>query len=683
MAKDPVCGMYVEESADSLSATIRGTEYFFCSESCLRAFLAPEIEVRKLKQMAALSFILGVPTLILTWFITLPQPIPHNIVLFTLATPVQFIAGWRFYQGLWHALRAHTANMDTLIAVGTTAAWLYSTIVTFIPTLFPEALYFEVSALIIGFILLGKYLEHMVRRKASEAVRKLLELQPQTARVVDVDGHEVEVPVDRVRVGDILRVRPGEKIPTDGVVVEGHSAVDEKMVTGESIPVEKTVGDEVIGGTINTTGFLTMRAVKVGADTTLAQIVRLVEEAQAAKAPIERIADRVASYFVPTVILIALASFLGWYLLAGQPLIHGLVAFIAVLIIACPCALGLATPAALVVGTGKGAENGILIKGGENLERASAVDVVVFDKTGTLTVGKPTVTDIITFSGISAREALALAASAESGSEHPLGEAIVRAARERGMELSKPSDFESVPGQGVKAMVDGRKVLVGNRRLLAMEGVGLGQYEDSVARLEAEGKTVILVAVDGQPTAVIAIVDTPKPDAKEAIEHLKKMGIRTLMLTGDNERTAKAIAAMLGIDEVYAGVPPAGKTAIIKGLQERGLRVAMVGDGVNDAPALSKSDVGIAIGSGTDVAIETAGIVLIKERVRDVVSALKLSRLTMRKIRQNLVWAFIYNTALIPIAATGLLNPILAGIAMALSSVSVLSNSLTLKRATL
>ena len=679
MAKDPVCGMMVEENEQALRATVRGREYFFCSDTCLQTFVAPEREVKSLTRATILSFALGVPALIFTWLFAFPGPIPNNLVLFALSTPVQFIAGWRFYKGTWHAMRARSANMDTLIAVGTSAAWLYSTVVTFAPGIFPEGIYFDVSSLIIAFILLGKLLEHVVRGKASDSVRKLLDLQPTTASVLR-EGKEVELPVEQVQVGDLIVVRPGEKVPTDGVVVEGHSSVDEKMITGESLPVEKAEGDEVIGATFNKTGTINLRATKVGADTALAQIVKLVEEAQAAQAPIERLADRVSSYFVPAVVIVAVLSLLAWTTIGGKPFLYGFTALIAVLIIACPCALGIATPAAIVVGTGKGAENGVLIKGGENLERAYKVTCIVFDKTGTLTKGEPSVTDVSTLGRYSEEEVLRLAAAAERGSEHPLGEAIVKKGETLPGAVPSASDFEAVAGMGVRAVVEGKEVLMGNRKLFATDGIDIRTAEPMLAKFEKEGKTAMIVVLGGELAGVLAVADTIKPYAKEAVEELKGMGLKVIMLTGDNETTAKAIASQLGIDDVRAQVLPGQKAEVIRSLREQDQVVAMVGDGINDAPALAEANLGIAIGSGTDVAIETAGIVLIKNDLRDVVASIKLSRATMRKVKQNLFWAFAYNAILVPVAAWGLLNPIFAGVAMALSSVTVVSNSLTLKR---
>ncbi len=679
LAKDPVCGMFVKESEHALKAEVRGTTYYFCNKTCLNTFTRPEIEIRNLKIFTALSFTLGIPTFIFSWIQVLPAIIPQNLWLFLLATPVQFIAGSSFYRGTYHAIKARSANMDTLIAIGTSAAWGYSTLVTFAPEFFTGEVYFDTAALIIAFITTGKLLEHFVKGRASDAIRKLLGLQPKMATVVR-DGEEVDIPIEEVKVGDTVIVKPGEKIPVDGVVAEGHSTVDESMITGESIPVEKIIKDKVIGATINKTGLLTLTASKVGADTTLAQIVRLVEEAQASQAPIERIADRVSSFFVPVVILVALSSFLGWLFIAGSTFTHAFTALIAVLIIACPCALGLATPAAIVVGTGKGAENGILIKGGEQLEKAYKIQTIIFDKTGTLTKGEPSVTDVVLLGKMSESEVIGLAAAAEKGSEHPLGEAIVRYAEEQGIKFGKPREFEAVSGRGVRVVLDKHKVLLGNRRLMVEEKVDTQMFEDKISSLEHGGKTVMIVAVDSAPVGLIAVADTLKESSLEAVEDLKKMGLEVIMLTGDNERTANAIAGQVGVDSVIADVLPADKVNVVKMLQEQGKTVAMVGDGINDAPALAQADIGIAIGSGTDVAVETGGIILMKNDLRDVPTGIKLSQSTMSKIKQNLFWAFFYNIALIPIAATGLLNPILAAVAMALSSVTVVTNSLTLKR---
>jgi len=693
MAKDPVCGMYVDEESPPFKKKIRGRMYYFCSETCLRTFEQPEIELRNLKYLVAFSLVLSFLTLGFTWFDVLPF-LKQPQWLFLLATPVQFVAGWRYYKGAWDALKAKTANMDTLIAVGTTTAWLYSTVVTLqitfpgtFPEIFPaEELYFDTAALIVALILLGKLLEEIAKGRASEAVRKLMDLQPRMARVLR-NGKEVEMPVERVEVGDLVVVRPGEKIPVDGVVMEGYSSIDESMITGESIPVEKVIGDEVIGATLNKTGMLRFKATKVGADTTLSQIITLVEEAQLSSAPMQRLADRVAAYFVPTVIGIALLVFVFWHFNTGS-LTFALTRFIAVVIVACPCALGIATPAAIMVGTGKGAENGILIKGGEYLEKTRKLQAILFDKTGTLTKGKPSVTDIVCFGGFREEEVLRLAAIAEKGSEHPLGEAILEKAREDKLDIADPESFEAVPGLGVKATHRGRVILLGNRRLMKENKIGLPEPEKSLRRLEGDGKTVMILAVDKKVAGLVAVADTLKEYSKEAVSALQRMGIRVVMLTGDNERTAKAIAKELGIERVLAEVLPGAKANEIKKLQEEGLVVGMVGDGINDAPALAQADVGIAIGGGTDVAVETGDIVLIKDDLRDVVTAIQLSRSTVQKIVQNLFWAFGYNVALIPLAAGILaplgivMHPIYAAAAMALSSVSVVTNSLLLRRFT-
>ncbi len=596
---------------------------------------------------------------------------------------MQFIGGWGFYKGAWQAIRSRAINMDFLVALGTSVAYLYSVIVVFAPDILPvevgeREVYFEVSAVIIAFVLLGKYMEDIIRKKSSAAVRKLMDLRPATARVLR-DGQEMEVPAETLLIDEVVIVRPGEKIPTDGEVFEGASAVDEKLLTGESMPVEKGPGDPVIGGTVNATGSFRFRATRVGAETTLNQIITLVEEAQTSSAQIQRIADRATSYFVPAVVIVAFGSLIGWTIAGNVP--QAVLSFIAVLIIACPCALGIATPAALMVGVGKGAEAGILIRGAEYLERAVQTTTVVFDKTGTLTKGEPAVTDVIVLSDAAEADVLRLAAAAEVGSEHPLGEAIVRRARMDGADLPAADTFEAIPGCGVCVTVDGATVLLGNRRLIADRNVALAaDIEDRVRVLEEDGKTVILLAVDSRLDAVIAVADTVKENASEAVSELQRNGIAVVMLTGDNERTARAIARQLGIERVIAGVVPQDKATEIQRLRDAGEVVAMVGDGINDAPALATADIGIAIGSGSDVAKEAGGLVLIKDDVRDVAVAIRLSHATMRKIHQNLFWAFAYNTAAIPIAAAGLHNPMIAAAAMALSSLSVIANSAMLKR---
>ena len=614
-------------------------------------------------------------------------------IMFLLATPVQFWVGSRFYRGMWGALRQRTGNMDTLIAVGTSAAYFYSLAATFVPSLAMEPVFYETSALLITFVLLGKLLEARAKGRTGDAIKKLMGLAAKTARVVR-GGEEVDIPTEQVIVGDLVVVRPGEKVPVDGIVAEGSSAVDESMLTGESIPVEKTVGDTVIGATMNKLGSFRFRATKVGSDTALAQIVRLVEEAQGSKAPVQRFADRISAVFVPAVLAASLLTFLTWlfvvptlvdpdFYMMMTPFVRALLAGTAVVVIACPCALGLATPTAIMVGTGKGAENGILIKSGEALETAYKIDAIVFDKTGTLTHGKPEVTDVELIEGHDVTRMFTLAAALERSSEHPLAEAVVARAKHDGIDLPSVEGFEAVPGHGVVGAVQGKRVAFGNRKLMVREGIDAAAYEERIHALEREGKTVMLVGVDGTKLAgLVAVADTLKPASAEAVARLSKMGVDVYMITGDNRRTAEAIAAQAGIapDHVLAEVLPEHKAEEVSKLQSAGKTVAMVGDGINDTPALAQADVGIAMGAGTDVAMETGGIVLIKNDLRDVVTAIELSRATMRKIKQNFVWALGYNTLGIPIAALGLLKPELAGAAMALSSVSVVTSSLMLRR---
>jgi Cu+-exporting ATPase len=668
---------------------------------------ARDEEIKRQKINFIIALVLAVPISLgdmgrnLGWWFV-PEFLKNDYLLFILATIVMLFPGRQFFEGTYKGLKHGMTDMNLLIATGTGAAYTISVAATFLNL--GEAYkhtYYDTAALLIMFIVLGRYLEALTKGKTSEAIRKLMGLQAKTARIF-VDGEEKEIPVGEVKVNDIVVVRPGEKIPVDGSVIEGLTAVDESMITGESIPVEKTVGDETIGATINKTGMIKFRATKVGSDTALAQIIKLVENAQTQKAPIQKIADIVAGHFILAVHVLALLAFFFWFFIGfgyfdvpatfgmgmTSPFLFSLLISITVLIISCPCAVGLATPTAIMVGTGKGAENGILIKGGEALERAQKLDTIVFDKTGTLTKGEPALTDVVAVKG-SENDVLMFAAIAEKGSEHPLGEAILGGAKGRDIDVPDASEFRAIPGHGVEVKYEGKRILIGTRKLMTDNGIEVSSLNSSMEMLENEGKTAMLVSYNNEISGIIAVADTLKETSKEAVSTLHKLGFTVVMITGDNKRTADAIAKHVGIDRVLSEVLPEDKAAEVKKLQAEGRKVAMVGDGINDAPALMQSDVGIAIGSGTDVAIESAQIVLIKNDLRDVSSAIQLSKLTLRKIKQNLFWAFAYNTVGIPIAAgilypftnpPFLINPALAAAAMAASSVTVTMNTLLMKR---
>jgi len=686
----------VVQADKAITRKIGDRTYYFCSESCARTYEQPELELKNLRRRVTLTLVgvVSVATLRLVGIFLIAGFFealmafrlagiitPWNLAFFIISTPIVWLAGWGIHYGAYKSLRNRAINMDVLISTGVLAGWIYGAISAFFPRLETTpgqgSEYMQVAIAILAFVLFGKYIEETIRRRSAAAIRKLLELQPTIARVLR-DGQEVEVPIDDVQVGEVFVVKPGEKIPTDGVVVAGYSSVDEKIITGESIPVEKNVDSEVIGATINKTGLLKVKATKVGDDTALMQIVHLVEEAQSASAPVQKLADRVVGYFVPAVFTVAAIAFLYW--LVSRGFSFAFLVLLAILLIACPCALGIATPTAILAGVGKGAEYGVLLRGGEYVENVRKLNTVVFDKTGTLTKGEPSVTDILTFEGYKENEVLEFAAVAEKGSEHPLAEAVLEAAKKASIEVLDAETFEAVSGHGVKASLRAHVILFGNRRLMKEDRINIKEsVESHLTKLEEQGKTAMLLAVDRKIAGIVAAMDTPKDNAAEAIRQLKSMGLEIVMLTGDNERTAKAIAEQLGINTVIANVLPWEKVDAIKKLQGESKVVAMVGDGVNDAPALAQAQVGIAIGSGTDIAKETGGIVLIKDDLRDVARGIKLSKATMRKIKQNLFWAFIYNTISIPVAALGLLNPIIAAGAMAFSSLFVVSNSATLK----
>lgn len=646
-----------------------------------------EAEIQNLRILLVISIALSLPLLlsmllsILGWDWAGTAWLHNQYFQLIIATPIQFLIGARFYQQSYYALRSGSANMDVLIAMGTSAAYFFSLYNVFFEEVglgMMKSLYFETSAIIITLVLLGKYFEAVAKGKTSEAIRKLAALQAKTARVVR-EGVEVDIPIEEVEIGDIVIVRPGEKVPVDGRIVEGHSSLDESMLTGESIPVDKQIGDMVFGATINKFGTFKLEATRIGKETALAQIIKMVEDAQGSKAPIQKIADQVAGVFVPTVLAIAAVTFVIWYLL-GQGINQALFSAVAVLVIACPCALGLATPTAIMVGTGKGAENGILIKGGEHLEAAYKLNAVVVDKTGTITKGIPELTDVLSLGDLEPDDILQLASIAEKRSEHPLGVAIAARAIEVFGQLSEPDSFEAIPGRGVQAVVDGKTVYVGTRRLMREKGIDIEGLESRITELEDQGKTAMLMAVEDKLAGILAVADTVKESSPEAIADLQNMGIEVYMITGDNHRTAEAIARQVGIRHVLAEVLPENKAEQVNQLQAEGKIVAMVGDGINDAPALATAHIGMAMGTGTDIAMEAADITLMRGDLRTIPAAIRLSRQTMRKIKQNLFWAFIYNIIGIPIAALGMLNPVIAGAAMAFSSVSVVTNSLTLRR---
>ena len=684
-ARDPVCGMTVDKET-AIKRKIGDRTYYFCAQSCADVYEQPERELKRMKRRVLITLLgviaaaglrvivtFGIAGAIMAFSLVGGLTV-YGLAIFIVSTPVVWIAGFSIIRGAYLSLRSRKINMDVLISAGVLAGWGYGAVNAFFGI--GEPGYLEIAVAILAFVLLGKYIEESIRRRSAASIRKLLELQPTMARVVR-DGEEVEVGIDDVQLGDTIVVKPGEKIPTDGEVIAGYSSVDEKLVTGESIPVEKNVGSEVIGATVNKAGLLKIRATKVGEDTALSQIIKLVEEAQASSAPVQKFADRVVAKFVPVIFTVAVISFSYWYLTSGFS--QAFLVLLAVLLIACPCALGIATPTAILAGVGKGAEYGVLLRSGEYVEKARKLTTVVFDKTGTLTIGEPSVTDVKTFNDFTEKEVLRFAAIAEKGSEHPLAEAIIKHAQKAEIKVIDAESFDVLPGRGVQSCIEDRTILLGNRKLMEEKSISTAQLEDELVRLETNGKTAMILAVDGKPAGIIAAMDTLKENAVEAIEKMKSMKLEVVMLTGDNDRTAQAIAKQLHIEKVIANVLPWQKVDVIKKLQSEKKIVAMVGDGINDAPALAQADIGIAIGSGPEIAKETGGIVLIQDDLRDVVMGVELSKKTMRKINTNLFWAFIYNTVMIPIAAAGLLNPIWAAGAMAISSLTVVTNAALLK----
>jgi Cu+-exporting ATPase len=686
MATDPVCGMNVEEASTALVSDKEGKKYYFCSTTCKLQFDKPELEMKLLKRALAVAWPLTIIVAVLTYVLHIGY---GNYVMLVLASIVQFYAGQRFYAGIMDAIKNKSANMDTLIAIGTSAAWIYSTVVVLFPSIFPTgSVYYDTSTIIISLILTGTYMQRLAETRASTAVSALVALQPKTAHLIK--GNDViDVPIEQIKEGDILLVKPGGKIPADSVVLEGESSVDESMITGESMPVTKRKGDKVTGGTINSTSSLRVKAAKVGEDTALSQIIKIVKNAASSKVPIQKLADKVSSYFVPVVVLIGIVAAFAWYFAGGVELNVAILIFVSVLIIACPCALGIATPAALLVSSGKAAKEGILVKSGESLQMASKVNVIVLDKTGTLTKGKPEVTDIVPLSSYSKKQVLRFAAVAERNSEHVLGKAIVAEANNEKIKAEFPKEFNYRQGFGIISFdKNGKKIMIGNRELF---GKNLSEGpERQLQKLESDGKTALIVGVDNMVIGFIALADVLKEDSKKAIAALQSSGKEVWLVTGDNERVANAVARQLGIKNVMSKSKPEQKMEKIIELQKSGKVVAMVGDGINDAPALTKADLGIAIGAGTEVAVQAGGIILTKNSIYDAYIALELGKRTMSKIRQNLFWAFAYNMVLIPIAAGALIPiftvsiynvlPLLAALAMAFSSVTVVSNSLLLGR---
>ena len=685
MATDPICGMQVDESSSTITSMHGNEKYYFCSTSCKLQFEKPEREIRELKTALLVSWPLTVVVAILTYTVSLDFSV---YIMLVLATVVQFYSGKRFYAGLVDAIKNRSANMDTLIAIGTSAAWSYSAMVALFPSIFPGGIYFDTSTIIISLILTGTYMQRLAEAKASNAVSLLIALQPKIAHRI-LGNKIVDTDIEQIRKGDILLVKPGEKIPTDSEVIMGRSSVDESMITGESIPLTKKKGDIVIGGTTNLTGSLRIKANKIGQDTALAQITKIVQDTASSKVPVQRLADRIASFFVPIVVFIGIISSLAWHFIGGVETNISILIFVSVLIIACPCALGIATPAALLVASERAAKEGILIKSGDDFQKASKVDSILLDKTGTVTNGRPEVTDIISVSGYSKRDIVKFAAVAETDSEHIIANAIIKKAKELKVRIGSPKSFAYAQGSGVIAVDrNGNKILVGNRSLFDRKQ--LTQIESRLIELEGDGKTAVVIGINNRIIGLIALSDTLKKDSKKAVDAFRKEGYDVWLITGDNESVANSVANKLGIKNVISNAKPIDKMNKIKQLQKEGKVVAMIGDGMNDAPALTKADVGIAIGSGTDIAMQSGSIVLVKNSVFDAFIALKLGKKTMSKIRQNLFWAFGYNIILIPIAAGALIPfftvsvyvalPMLAAFAMAFSSVTVVSNSLLLRR---